>query len=215
MREACTAYAVRPKLSWSFSMLSKVVTLALIVFMLASCGYTFRGSESVLPPDIKTVYIPLVQNNTSQQSIDIFLTEALRDEFARYGAVTVVDSSLEADASLEARILRIQRETQTVTSATDTALQYLTVMTISAELKRANGITLWKNPQLLVAKSFGAESSVVVPSSADFASGGLASADLASLDSLEISRGQETQALEDLSQEVAGRIYESAVLPEF
>jgi len=191
------------------------IALILLVLALTSCGYSFRGSESVLPPDIKVVYLPVVENSSPQQGLSILLTESLRDEFERYGAVSISDTLAGSDAVLSARIIDVRRETETVTSGTDTALQLATIISISAELRRDSGILLWSNPLMIISKSFGAESDVVITSSPEFAGGGLGSGDLAGLDSLEVSRGQEQQALEDIVEEVARRVYEEAVLPDF
>lgn len=143
------------------------------------------------------------------------LTEALRDEFERYGVLTVVEGNEQADAVLRSKITSVKRETRTVTSNTDTALQLTTVMRVAAELKRKNGTSLWRNKAVVVSKAFGTDQSAVVTTSAEFAGGSIGSSTLSSLDNRELSRGQEQQAFEDLSEQVARRIYSEAVLPEF
>jgi len=194
----------------------RLLCFSLILLLTSTaCGYNFRGSESILPPDIKTIFIPVVENNTPQQGLSILLTEALRDEFEKYGAVSISDTMAGSDAVLSARIIDVRRETETVTSGSDSALQLATIMSLSAELRRDTGIVLWRNPMMHVSKTFGAEGDVIVTSSPEFAGGGLSSGDLAGLDSLEVSRGQEQQALEDIVEEVARRVYEEAVLPDF
>lgn len=189
--------------------------LILSSLILSGCGYSFRGSESALPPDVKKINIPIVKNQSPEAGLDQLLTEALRDEFERYGALTVVDNSGEADATLETTIVSLTQERGATSSNTDTALQMYAVMVITAELRRSNGALLWKSERLRVQRVFGAESGVVVASSAEFAGGNISSGDLANLDAREVSRGQEQQAFEDLSEQVARTIYSSAVLPEF
>lgn len=192
-----------------------LISLLVLTFSLFGCGYTFQGSGSVLPPDVKKVAIPLAINSTPEPGLALTLTEALRDRFERYGVIAIVDQVSQADAVLNARIINVERNTSTVTSNTATALQRSTTMTIAAELKRVTGPALWKSPALIVSQQFGTTSDVVVASSAGFAGGNIGSGDLGGLDNREISRGQEKQALEELSEEVARRIYEAAVLPEF
>lgn len=186
-----------------------------MVFLITGCGYQFRGSESALPPDVRTVYIPRVTNESTEAQVDTLLTEALRDEFERYGVLTVVERASEADATLDTTIQSVVQERGATTSNTDIALQMFTVMTVESELRRRNGTLLWKGDNLRVSKSFGAQSGVVVTSSADFASGSMGSADFSNLSDREVSRGQEQQALEDISVEVAQRIYSESVIPEF
>ncbi len=193
----------------------QILFLTAMTFFLTGCGYGFRGSESALPPDVERIHIPMVTNQSTEAGVDILVTEALRDEFDRYGTLTVVDKQSQADAVLDTTIVSIKRERGATSSSTDTDLQLQTVMTLSAELRKRNGALLWRNENIKASKVFGAESGVVVASSADFAGGSLSSGDLANLDDREVSRGQEQQALEDLSEQVASQIYSAAVIPEF
>lgn len=186
-----------------------------LFLIMSGCGYSFQGGGSILPPGIKTVQIPLVQNDSTESRLTVLLTESLRDEFERYGVLGVVDDSSEADAILKARILKLERETSTVTAATDTALQYETSMTVAAELRSRAGEVLWRNKNMRVSRSIGGASSVVVTSSSDFAEGSIGSGDLAGLSTREVSRGQEHNAFQQLSQVVARKMYEEAVAPEF
>lgn len=182
---------------------------------LLGCGYSFVGAGSVLPPDVKSVYVPVVENASTEPTVSGALTDALQDEFERYGTLRVVDTAGEADAVLKARVVSVKRATASVTSRTDSALQYDTVLALAAELRRTNGQLLWRDPSLSVSRTFGTTSDVVVKSSVDFAAGGLSSRDLGNLDSREIAREQEQEALALLVEEAAKRIYRSAVLPEF
>ncbi|MCB0310022.1 MAG: LptE family protein [Bdellovibrionales bacterium] len=191
-----------------------VLFVALGLFC-SSCGYQFQGSGSILPPDVKKVYIPLVENNTTEAGLAVTMTEALRDEFDRYGAVLVVEDEFEADAVLRSRILKVVSGTRSSTSTTDTALQLDTTVTLWTELSRQDGSVLWRNPNLAVTRSFATSSDVVVTSSADFAGSSIGSGDLGALDTREISRGQEQQVLEDLAEEAARKVYDQAVAPDF
>ena len=192
-----------------------VAILLIVAFMVTGCGYTFHGGGSVLPPDVTKVVIPMVENNSTEPGLGAIVTEALRDQFERFGALTVVDNYGEADAVLDARILEVSRNTRAVTSNTDTALQYNTTLTLAAGLRRVTGPVLWRNPSVAAAKSFGTTSGAVVTSSVDFASGSLGGADLASLDDREVGRGQEREALMTLAEDVARTIYYEAVAPDF
>ncbi len=189
--------------------------LAVVVSLLCGCGYTFQGSGSVLPPDVKTVYVPSVENNTTEAILTPLITEALRDRFDRFGAVTVVESISGADAELIVKVLTLKRSSDTTTSRTDNTLQQFSTLTLSAELRRVSGAVLWKNPKFTFTYSYGTSSQSVVTTSARFASGNLSSSDLSQLDSREVSRGQEQQVFGDMAEAVAKKIYEDAVVPEF
>ena len=193
----------------------RIIITLLTTVLLSSCGYQFQGAGSILPSDITKVYVPRVKNETTESRLTNLLTESLRDRFERYGVLVVVDEAKDADAILNAKILDVSREAKSVTSGTDTALQYNAVAKIAAELVRTGGGVLWRDPQLKVQRAYGLTSDVVVTTSSDFAGGSLSSADLGSLNDLEVSRSQEFETFVELADETARRVYESAVLPDF
>ena len=189
-----------------------VVTLSLLI---SACGYTFRGSESALPPDVRNIYIPQVENNSTKLGLSTIVTEAIRDEFDSYGTVTVVDSQNQADAVLKVRILNVLENTGSTRSGSNTALQMQTTIMLAGELKRVTGPVLWRDGAIQATQTFGADSSVVVTSSLDFAGGPSGAGDLAGLSSREVSRGQEASALSALAANAARQLYDKAVAPDF
>jgi outer membrane lipopolysaccharide assembly protein LptE/RlpB len=192
-----------------------VVFLMMNGFFLTACGYTFRGTATVLPADVKNIYIPQVQNSSTDLGLGPLLTEALREEFDSYGAVSVVENQREADAILKVKILGVKRSTNTVQANTNTALQMDTTMQVGGELRRTTGAILWRESSLQVSKDYGSDKSVVVATSPDFASGSISSSDLSNLSNREISRGQEKAALNNLAQDAARMIYDKSVAADF
>jgi outer membrane lipopolysaccharide assembly protein LptE/RlpB len=192
--------------------------MTLLCLALAGCGYTLQGSGSVLPPDVKRVWIPRVENNTTEIALTELLTESLRDRFERFGVVEVAEDMGDADAVLRARVTRVRRATGSVSSNTDTALQRDLYVAIAAELRRVTGPVLWSNSNLSVTRAYGAEQSVVVTSSPEFAGSTLGASDLSALGtggSREVARGQEDEAFAAMSDELAQLVYDSAVAPDF
>ena len=193
----------------------KHLLMSAVCALLCSCGYTFQGSGSDLPPDVRTISIPFVENNSTEPGLSTIVTESLRDQFDQYGVLTVVDENQNPDAILNVKILSVTRQTGTVTAKTETALQLDTVLTLSAEIKRPDGQLLWQNPRMRISKSVGAEKGTVVTTSADFAGSPTGASDLSRLGDREVFRGQEQTALQDLAEEAARKIYDDAVTPDF
>lgn len=193
------------------------MTRYLLVLFLAfsGCGYAFQGSGSVLPEDVKSVYIPQAINDTTEPGLAQLVTEAMQERFERFGVVRIVDSLADADAVLNTRIVSLNRNKTTVTSGTDTALQFDSVLTIAASIQRTTGPLIWENRLIQARKTFGTASNVVVASSPGFAAGSLNQGDLAALNTREIARGQESQVLEDLAVQAARQVYMQAVEPDF
>jgi outer membrane lipopolysaccharide assembly protein LptE/RlpB len=186
-----------------------------VAVSVSACGYTFRGSESALPPDVKKIYIPQVSNGSTKLGLALVVTEALRDEFDSYGTISVVDSQNEADAVLKVNVVDVKETTSATRSNNNTALQMQTTMLMTGELRRVTGPVLWRDNKIIVTQTFGADSSVVVTSSLDFAGGSIGAGDLAGLSSREVSRGQEAGALRALSEQAARQMYDKAVAPDF
>lgn len=194
------------------------ISRALIVgmaAMMAACGYNFQGGGSVLPPEVHRIYVPDVVNRSSDPLIGKLLTEALRERFERFGVVQVVDSEGEADAVLRVRVQQIRSSSRSSTAVGDVAQQLNVNVTVVGELQQNNGVVLWKNPLMTVSRSFGNTSGAVVTSSAEFAASGLGSSDVGALNQRELSRSQQSQALEQIANDVAQRVYDEAVAPDF
>jgi outer membrane lipopolysaccharide assembly protein LptE/RlpB len=197
----------------------RVFISAVAVFItgtiLSGCGYTFQGTGSVLPQDVKKIYIPTVDNQTAENRFTNLMTESLRERFERFGVVSVVETASEADAILNVEVKSISREARSVTSGTDTVLQYDARAVLWGEMRRKNGAVLWRNPRISVVKGFGTTTNTVVTTSADFAQSGIDTNTLAALSDSELNRGQEQEALIGLAEDAARFIYDDSVAPDF
>lgn len=68
------------------------------------CGYSLRGA---LPPDLRTVAVPVFANRTAEPGVEGILTRAVVDAFATNGRLRVVRAE-EADVVLEGEITGYQ-----------------------------------------------------------------------------------------------------------
>jgi len=207
--------------------------LLCFALVLAGCGYGFQGGGTILPENIRKVYISRVVNKTTEPNLTQLVAEALSDEFGRYGVIEVVDSLGDADAELIIQVNQIRKSTRASTSVTDVALQQDLSVTASGTLSECRsgknagggnktggsqiggGQILWRDQAITVIRPFGVSAGSVITSSADFATGNIGAQDLAGLSVREISRGQEQQALEDIATILARRIYTDSVSPDF
>ncbi|MBP9838782.1 MAG: hypothetical protein KBC84_08715 [Proteobacteria bacterium] len=197
----------------------KKVLILFSLLCLTSCGYQFQGGGSILPPDIKTIAIPLAENNTTEQGLDQKFTEALRSRFDRYGVVKVIDEESEADAVLIAKVNELETKVRGVTSSTDIELNSDLVLSVSAELKRKNGQILYKNNNLNISDDVAGVAGTVVTTSSDFSQGGISSDTLGALGRNAgedaVTRGQQNQLIDSMLDEASRRIYLDAVAADF
>lgn len=70
----------------------------LIAFVLSGCG-TYRLG-SMLPPSIKTVYVPTAANETSEPFIEVDVTRAIMQEIQTDGSLKIASVPEEADSVL-------------------------------------------------------------------------------------------------------------------
>ncbi len=66
----------------------------------AGCGYGLIGRTSNLPEDIDSIFVETLENRTTRQQINLYLTQAIVDEFVTRRRFTIVSSASEADAVL-------------------------------------------------------------------------------------------------------------------
>jgi hypothetical protein len=77
----------------------KIVWLGLLLSLaLWGCGYQMAGrGASQLPPHLKTIAIPVFENNSGEPTIQRPFTEALRRAFITDGRLRLVNNKAEAD----------------------------------------------------------------------------------------------------------------------
>ena len=185
------------------------------LLLLQGCGYSFRNSGTVLPPTVKKIYIPYVENRSTEATLSQLVTESIRDEFERYGVVQVVESRDEADATLKVAVLDLKRKSKTVAGRSNTDNQRQSTLSLGAELKTSEGKILWQQAPILVGGGFGTDRSTVITSGASFVGGTLGASDVAALGERELQRGQEQEILSQLADQAAAEIYEAAVAEPF
>lgn len=81
-----------------------LIIISLILFGL-SCGYGLRGTGSSLPPHVRTINVPMFENNTTRFQLDLKLTESVRDELTARGKVEITPDRTGADAILIGEII--------------------------------------------------------------------------------------------------------------
>ena len=74
--------------------------LVLIGISLLGCGYGLIGRTSNLPSDINSIFVQTLENQTTRQQINLFLTDAIVQEFVTRRRFAIVSSASAADAVL-------------------------------------------------------------------------------------------------------------------
>ena len=111
-----------------------------------ACGYHTAGRASLLPPDLRTIAVPVFVNQTQTYKIEQTLTASVVQEFVtrtKYHITTDADS---ADATLHGAVLSTYTTPLTFDTKTGRAASVLVIVSMSVSLKDRQGRVLYQNP---------------------------------------------------------------------
>jgi curli biogenesis system outer membrane secretion channel CsgG len=139
--------------------------------LLAACGYGVGGRATRLPPGIKVIAIPTLENRTNRYRIEQLLTEAVIHEFLARTKYRIVSTEAGADAVLRGQITSIESAPVVFDTSTNPgtntssarATTMLVTVTVSVRLVQpGNGEVLYRNDNFLFREPY--EISTDVPS---------------------------------------------------
>jgi hypothetical protein len=115
----------------------------LIAFLLAGCGYHMEGARGSFAPGVRTVFVDVFTNNTSEANADSIFRIAFNDQIVQNGHFKIASSAGEADAIFRGTILSLQSSALAYQASNLSAENRMTVtMQISFE-ERSSGKVLW------------------------------------------------------------------------
>ncbi len=123
-----------------------LVLLAAALPGLSGCGYHTLGAATHLPPDLKTLSIPVFATRTEAYHTETVMTDAVIREFTARTRfrVTPVESP-DADAVLRGTILKEAIAPLTYNSSTQQSSSFLITIQASVTLKGRDGKILYQN----------------------------------------------------------------------
>jgi hypothetical protein len=137
--------------------------VALLGVFAVGCGYALVGQASSLPPDIATIFIAPLDNETNRAQVEQFLTDSITDEMLTRRRYTVVRSSGEADAQLLGAITGF-RVTPITFDDEGLASEYEITITADVRFERVESEeVIWGNDNYLFRETY-----EVDPSEASF-----------------------------------------------
>jgi len=135
------------------------VALRLAVVLLSTagalgCGYALTGRSSTLPPDLKSIGVPLFVNKTNRTEIEQRITEQVVNEFITRGRVRIVSGEEGADAVLNGTIFTYTI-TPVVINDQGRATRYEIMITARVVLKEVGtDRTLWSEDRFLFKQQY-------------------------------------------------------------
>ena len=122
----------------------KTVSVLMLILSIAGCYYTFTPN---LPPGIKSVAIPIFENDTLHYGLETTLTSQVIDEFIKDGNLAVKGAS-KADSILHGRIINYVQEAAAY-DVSESVSRYRISITVNVSFEdRTSGEILWQEGSL-------------------------------------------------------------------
>jgi outer membrane lipopolysaccharide assembly protein LptE/RlpB len=125
---------------------SALLILPIALAALAGCGYHTLGAATHLPPDVKTLSVPVFATRTNSNRTEVVMTSAVIREFATRTRLRVTPSqSSDPDVTLHGTILTQTVAPLTYNSETQQSSSYLITIVVAVTLKARDGRILYQN----------------------------------------------------------------------
>jgi hypothetical protein len=139
-----------------------------VAILCSACGYHVGGAASRLPPGIKVIAVPAIENRTNRYRVEQLMTEAVVREFLERTKYRVVSTEDSADAVLRGEITSLESspvvfDTTPTNSTTNPNLSIptarVTTMLLSVHLKvrleeRETKKVLYRNDDFLFREAY-------------------------------------------------------------
>lgn len=136
-----------------FSITPGLLLLGLGAGLATGCGYSFSGSS--LPSHLKTIAIPVFENQSLDPTIADDVTRGMIDLFLEDNRLKVVRES-RADCVLEGKVADYERRVYSYTSAQEPQ-EYIVVIKLAVVLKdRVKNQDLWSKNDLQATATYAA-----------------------------------------------------------
>lgn len=123
-----------------------ILESALLLAGLCGCGYHTLGAATHVPPDVKTLAVPVFATRTETTGAETAMTEAVVREFAARTRFRVVPSDGDnADAVLHGTILKQTTTPLTYNAATQQSSSFVITIVVSVTLNARDGRVLYQN----------------------------------------------------------------------
>ena len=181
---------------------------ALVVLLMAGCGYTFMGGGAAVPDDVRTLFVELVTEGDNDPVKADALGRELRQLVRREGRFDLVRFEHQADATLQVELV----STLTLPVAFDRfddVLDYETTIRVNGVLETRDGRVLWEHKRIAATRAHGAVAGAVVTSSSEFQSSERLTPEvLEQFDTVQLGEQRKAHANRQLITDIAAAVYE-------
>jgi outer membrane lipopolysaccharide assembly protein LptE/RlpB len=135
--------------------ISFAVPALLALLGLSGCGYHTLGAATHLPPDVKTLAVPVFATHTDINGTENAMTQAVLRELATRTRFRVTpDAGAGADAVLHGTILSQSVAPLTYNATSQQSSSFVVTITASVTLTARDGRVLYENKNYLFREQF-------------------------------------------------------------
>jgi outer membrane lipopolysaccharide assembly protein LptE/RlpB len=139
----------------SFAGFAVAALAALTSLGLSGCGYHTLGAATHLPPDVKTLAVPVFATRTDSNGTETALTEAVVREFVTRTPFRVTtNSGSDTDAVLHGTILKQAVMPLTYNAATQQSSSFVITIVASVTLTARDGRVLYENKNYIYREQY-------------------------------------------------------------
>ncbi|HUB30615.1 MAG TPA: LPS assembly lipoprotein LptE [Terracidiphilus sp.] len=132
-----------------------ILVASLTVFGLAGCGYHTLGAATHLPPEARTLAVPVFATRTDTYHTEVVMTEAVIREFAARSHLQVLpDTKDDPDVTLRGTILQESVAPLTYNTSTQQSSSYLITVVASVRLTGRDGRVLFENKKYVFRQQY-------------------------------------------------------------
>jgi outer membrane lipopolysaccharide assembly protein LptE/RlpB len=136
--------------------------IAFALLGLSGCGYHSLGAAAHLPPDVRTLAVPVFATRTEAYRNETVMTEAVIREFSARTRLRVIPGAdPDADAVLRGTILKETETPLTYNASTQQSSSFLVTMVVSVTLTGQDGKILYQNKNYVFRQQY--ESTTELP----------------------------------------------------
>ncbi|MGD0632586.1 MAG: LPS assembly lipoprotein LptE [Terracidiphilus sp.] len=123
-----------------------ILALAVPLVAIPGCGYHTVGAATHLPPEVRTLAVPVFTTRTDAYHTETAMTNAVIREFAARSRFRVTsEANTEADAVLHGTILKEAITPLTYNASTQESSSFLLTVVVSVNLTGRDGKVLYEN----------------------------------------------------------------------
>jgi len=137
------------------ALLPVLASAALALLSLAGCGYHTLGAATHLPPDVKTLAVPMFATHTDANGAETPITQAVVREFATRTRFRVTSGAgADSDAVLQGVILKQTTTPLTYNAATQQSSSFIITIVASVTLTARDGRVLYQNKNYIFRQQY-------------------------------------------------------------